>query len=904
MKTLFNLAKAIATWRQFQSQGHRFLEEDLDELEVHLRAHTADLRQQGWAEEDAFLEAVRSLGVLEEVEAEYSKVQWNKLKRRRKLADELRWRGSMFKNYVKVALRSLLRQKGYALLNIVGLSTGIACCLILFLYVSYETSFDHFNTKIDRIYRGGFEITINGEKQHIRGETGFNLGPAMAEEVPNIIQYARIQPNYGSAVFSYDDGEETRTFKETRVVYADPSFLDVFDYPLLYGDKSQALTDTRTVLLSASMARKYFGDAEPLGKALEFNGWVRGTYTVTGVLEDVPATSHLTFDFLLPMQDLLRLQRFSNPERGWDRLAFATYFEIDQDADIEAVENAITHSYYQRRGDHLASTNSEVKAHLQPLNDIHLNAEITGPIAVTGNRKTLYFFTIVGLITFLIALVNYINLATARAAGRAQEVGVRKVVGARKKQLIEQFMTESLLINGIAFIVAIVLSLVLIPVINQIAGIQLSPAGWVAIPFLLFFLVIIVPCVLLAGFYPAFILSSFKPATVFKAGRHTSRLRKILVVAQFAASVILLIGTSVVYSQLSFMREKDMGFELDQVVIVERPRIRGPVAQWSSEMATLKDQLHALPGVDHVGLSSTTPGGGFDWYSRAFKATQDPSEGSPVRSITVDHDFMDVYGLEIVAGEAFREGMPLSDGENPAVIVNENLVQRIGFASNEEAIGQLISSQRGGSYTIHGVVNEFNWSSAHIYSEAVIMFYETRYGEISMTVQAKKLPEVLPVVQEMYEDLFPGNPFLYHFADDVFNAQYKSDNTFASLFALFAGLAVFIACLGLFGLAAFESSRRTKEIGMRKVLGASTGSLIGLLSRDFLKLVGIAFLLAIPIAYVSMSRWLEGFAYQIQIGAGIYILAALVTLAIALLTISFHTIKAALGNPIKALRYE
>ncbi|MBX2821633.1 MAG: ABC transporter permease [Rhodothermaceae bacterium] len=904
MKKPFDLNSAISAWRHFQSQTHRFLEEDLDELEVHLRAHTDDLQQQGWSQEAAFREAVHSLGDPGELETEYSKVRWSTLKHRRKLTDELRWRGAMLRNYIKIALRSLLHKKGYALLNIIGLAIGMASCLIIFLYVTYETSFDQFNTKIDRIYRGGFEITRNGERQHIRGETAFNLGPTMAEDVPNIIQYARIQPNYGSAVFSVKEGGKTKTFKEDSVIYADSSFLDLFDYPLINGDKSRALADPRTVLISASMAHKYFGDADPLGRTLDFNGWVRGVYTVTGVFADVPATSHLPFDFLLPMHDLLRLRRFSNPERGWDRLSFATYFEIAQGADIETVENAITRTYYEHRSENLAASNTELNAHLQPLSDIHLNADISGPIAITGDRKKVYFFLLICLVTFLIALVNYVNLATARATDRAKEVGVRKVVGAQKKQLVEQFLTESLAINGIALIVAIALSLALVPVLNQIAGIQLSPWDWMTVPFFLFFLVVIIPCVLLAGFYPAFILSSFKPATVFNASARTLRLRKTLIVVQFAASIILLIGTSVIYSQLSFMREKDMGFELDQVVVVENPRIRGAVGRWASDMATLKNKLQELPAISTVGLSSTTPGGGFNWYSRAFKVADDPSEGSPVRSITVDHDFIDVYGLDILAGEAFREGMPLSDAENPSVLVNENLVRRLGFTSNEEAVGQQIASVRGGPYTIHGVVNKFNWSSAHIYSEAVILFYETRYGEISMAVQAGKLPEVLPVVQQIYEDLFPGNPFLYHFADDVFDAQYKSDQTFASLFALFAGLAVFIACLGLFGLASFEASRRTKEIGVRKVLGASTGSLIGMLSRDFLKLVGVAFFIAIPVAYITMNRWLDGFAYHIQMGPGIYLFAALVTLMIASLTISFHTVKAALGNPIKALRYE
>ncbi|HMB92483.1 MAG TPA: FtsX-like permease family protein, partial [Rhodothermales bacterium] len=519
-----------------------------------------------------------------------------------------------------------------------------------------------------------------------------------------------------------------------------------------------------------------------------------------------------------------------------------------------------------------------------------------------------YFFLMIGIITLLIALVNYVNLATARALDRAREVGVRKVVGAHQRQLIAQFMMESCLMNGIALLLAVGLSLALRPVLNQLANVHLVSAMWLQSDFWLVVLGIFAVGTLLSGVYPAFMLSSFKPVTVLKGGAGTlasrATLRKSLVVIQFVASIVLLAGTAVVYQQLAFMRSMDMGFELDQVLVVERPRVRGEVEQWATEMNTFKDKLRTIPAVGHVGLSSTTPGRGFDWYSRVFKRTDDPSQGKAARATRIDYDFLEVYGLQVVAGAPFREGMSLSDGEDAQVLVNEKLVRAVGFASNEEAIGQEIRVQRGDTYIIHGVVSDFKWSSAHVWGESVLMLYETRYGDISMTVQPEQIPSTLAAVREVFQTLFPGNPFVYRFADESFNAQYRADQRFATLFAIFAGIAILIACLGLFGLAAFTADRRTKEIGVRKVLGASVGSIVALLSQDFLKLVGFAFLFAVPLTYVLMQRWLEGFAYRISQGPGVFVLTGGLVLLIALATVSYQSIKAALADPVKSLRYE
>lgn len=814
----------------------------------------------------------------------------------------------MLKNYITVALRSLYKHKGFSLINVAGLAVGMACCLLLVQYMAYEYSFDQFNQKRDHLYRSALKITQDAADPRIQGSSGYHLGPVMAEAIPEIVRYARVHPNYGDAVLSYQGASGKQTFKEKRVLYADSSFLHLFDYPLVAGSRTQALSSPRTLLLTKSMAEKYFGEEDPVGKQLHVTGWVRGEYTVTGVFEDVPPTSHLQFDLLLPMKDLLSLTRYTDSERGWDRSNFATYFELHPEADIAAAERMMTQVYKQHRGDHL-NANRQVEAHLQPLLDIHLNADITGPASTPGDRRAVMFFLILGIVTLVIALVNYINLATARALERAREVGIRKVVGAHRKQLIGQFLMESALLVAVAFAVALVLTITLLPVVNQLAQVHLSSAFWQNGYVWIILAASFVLGTLVAGLYPAFILSAFQPTKILKGKTGLSRsrapLRKGLVMLQFSASVVLLAGTAIVYLQVTHMEKLDVGFDLEQVLTVERPRIRhAAVADWTTEMNTLKEELRKLPGVQKVGSSSTTPGRGFNWYASVYQATADPSEGKPARSTNIDHDFAEVYGLELVAGEPFREGMALSDSEEARALVNEALVQAVGFPSNEAAIGQAIKDSRGNTFIVHGVLEDFNWSSAHQQAEAVLFLYETRYGDLSMTTRTVDLSETLASIEATFKRLFPDNPFVYVFADEAFNAQYQQDQRFATLFSVFTGLAILIACLGLFGLTAYTAQRRTKEIGVRKVLGATTPSILFLLIKELLLLVSVAFVVATPIAYLIMDRWLDDFAYRIDLGWTVFAGVGLVIGIIAILTVSYQSIKVAMADPTKSLRYE
>jgi putative ABC transport system permease protein len=525
-----------------------------------------------------------------------------------------------------------------------------------------------------------------------------------------------------------------------------------------------------------------------------------------------------------------------------------------------------------------------------------------------------YFFTLIGLITLVIALVNYVNLATARAMDRAREVGVRKVVGAYPKQLIGQFLLESALMNILALVLAIALSMLLLPVVNRVAAVEMSRDLWLDGRFWAVFLGVFGLGALLAGLYPAFILSSFKPAAVLKgkAGAFASRvtLRKVLVVVQFTASIALLAGTTIVYSQLTYMRGLDTGLDLEQVLVVEGPRVRTEGSNQVAEMSALKSELRKIPAIQEIGLSSETPGRGFSmYYGRTHRVGADPATGKLVLGTYIDEDFPGVYGLELVAGQPFYEGMTLPDSGDVPIMVNETFVQRLGFSSNEEAVGERIAIMRN-VYVVKGVYEDFQWSSAHQEREAVLFHFEpgggseSGGGSISMKVNTRALSGTIAAVKQTYQSLLPGNPFNYYFADVAFDEQYRADRRFAMLFAGFAGISILIACLGLFGLVAFTAARRTKEIGVRKVLGASVASIVALLSTDFLKLVGLAFLVATPLAYFAMERWLDGFAYRIEIGPAVFLFNGVLVLLVVLATVSYQSIRAALADPVKSLRYE
>ncbi len=815
---------------------------------------------------------------------------------------------AMVKNYFKIAYRNLLSKKVYSTINIIGLSIGMACCLLIFQYVAFEMSFDRFHENQPNLYRILQGYARGGEALDFGGAyTAQALAPALKERVPEILHITRLHSD--DVIVSNADQPE-QVFEEDKVLYADPDFLKMFSFPIVAGDKQRAL-EPGTALLSKQAALKYFGEVNPVGQVLDVTGRVDQHYHVVGVFQDVPVNSHLQFEILLSIDDLLKSEDYLNePEGGWSWNNFSTYIELHPTANPAVVEQKLTEVYLNQRGEVLQQQGFRSELRMQPLKDIHLNAEVSGPSnEVIGSSRTVYFFTIIGLITLCIALVNYINLSTARALNRAKEVGVRKVIGAQKRQLIMQFLCESALTNITAAVLAIAVAAWLTPVVNGLAQTHLSLSMWVRPDFWLALLLTLITGTVLAGLYPAFVLSSFKPVTVLKGKVHLFSaqlwLRRGLVVLQFTASIVLVVGTVVIYNQLSYMRGRDLGLNLEQVLTIEGPRVLPEETDPAPAMATFLQQLRGLLTIEQVAASTTLPGQGFNWNGAAIrKATDDPANAIRGVATYIDTSFAKLYGLTLVAGNGF-EDITLSDAEDAPwmVITNEKTTKSLGFATPAEAIDQMLDIG-GHEAQIIGVYKDFNWSSAHGEQQNIVFGHTGSGRYVSLRVSMHDLPATISEVQSIYNQLFPGNVFNYEFVDQAFDQQYKNDIRFARLFSVFAGLAIFIACLGLFGLAAFTAQQRKKEIGIRKVMGASVEHVVTLLSIDYLKLVIIGFVVAVPIAWYIMNLWLQDFAYRIEIELEVFLLAGLAAGMIALATVSWQSIKAAIANPVDSLREE
>jgi putative ABC transport system permease protein len=814
----------------------------------------------------------------------------------------------MITNYIKIAFRNLIGNKGFSIINIIGLSIGMTCCLLIFQFVAFEYSFDRFHENRENIYRLLQTYAQKGQKmEQGHGYTAQSLTPALKEGVPEIVGISRLHSD--DAVL-FDAKHPENVFEDDQLMYVDKDFLKMFTFPLMSGDVNKAL-QSGTILISESAAKKYFNNENPVGEVLDITGNIKKSFTITGVFKDVPSNSHLKFDILLPMEDLLRESDYATePEGGWSWNNFTTFIQLQPGADREAVEKKMTSIYLKHRGEILAQSGATGGINTQPLTDIHLNADVSaaGNIA-TGSYRTVYFFLVVGFITLIIALVNYINLATSRAVNRSREVGVRKAVGARRAQLVFQFLSESAITNIASALLALMLAAALIPVVNNVAETNLTIELWMDPRFWLTFLLTLVVSTLLAGVYPAFVLSSFRPATVLK-GRAANTgsnlwLRRSLVVVQFVASIVLIAGTATVFNQLNFMRNMDIGLNLEKVLSISSPRVLPENADRAQVTETFIQQVNQIPGVIQAARSSTTPGNGFNWNGAVIrKSTDDPSAAIRGVATYIDSLFSNVYGLTLVAGKEFKDITLSTDEKAPwQVMVNETTTKSLGYARPIDAVDQLLDI---GGYRaqIIGVYKDFNWSSAHQARQNIVFGYTSGGRHVSVKLSVADAAAVISQIKAIYESQFPGNIFSYAFADESFDQQYKNDQRFAKLFSIAAGMATFIACLGLLGLVAFTAQQRTKEIGMRKVLGASATNIVALLSKDFLKLVVVGFILAVPITWYIMNQWLENFAYRTEVSAGVVALAGGSAILIALLTVSWQSFKAAIANPVDSLRSE
>jgi putative ABC transport system permease protein len=814
----------------------------------------------------------------------------------------------MFSSYIKIAWRNLFNSNSFSAINIIGLSIGVTCCLIIFQYVAFESSFDRFHAKGDRLYRV-LQAWAMGTDELAAGHayTAQSLAPALKDGVPEIANVTRLHSE--DALVS-NPSRPDEVFEENMMLYADPDFLKMFSFDLREGNDKMLLRPGE-ILISTSAAKKYFGESDPLGQSLQVNGHIQKTFTVSAIFEDVPKNSHLQFTMLLPIQDLLNGPNYSTePEGGWSWNNFTTYIELHPDANVKTVEEKMTAVLLKHRGQVFKQQGGNAALHVQPLYDVHLNPEIFGAgNIVSGSYKTLYFFLVIGLITLVIALVNYINLATARGLNRSREVGVRKVVGAKREQLVIQFLYESALTNVTAFVIALALTAALLPTVNEVAETQLDVKQWLDPRFLVAMGGTLLTGTLLAGLYPAFVLSSFRPASVLKGrGSYMAShlwLRKGLVVVQFTACIVLIGGTAIVYNQLNYMRNLNLGLNLEQVVAIPHPRSLAEGVDRGTVLHSFVNEINKIPGVQGAALSSSIPGKGFNWNgARIRKQSDDPAKSLQGVATTVDSAFASIYDLKLVAGKEFKDISAEQDENAPwLVIINENLAKNLGYENPSAAVDEPLDIG-GTAARVIGVYKDFNWSSAH-QGQLNVVFGRTSIGRmVSVRLATNDYKPVLDKIHATFDQFFPGNVFAYNFVDDVFDLQYKNDQRFANLFSIFAGMTIFIACLGLFGLVAFTAQQRTKEIGMRKVLGATVPGIVALLSQDFLKLVLIGFVLAVPVTFYAMNQWLSNFAYHINIGVGIFALSGIIALVISIATVSWQSLKAATANPVKSLRSE
>jgi putative ABC transport system permease protein len=794
----------------------------------------------------------------------------------------------MIKNYFKIAIRNLWRRKAFSFINIMGLAIGITACYLIFLYVRFELSYDAFHSKAQNIYRLVTDVKTPSETIHA-GITSWPMAPNIKSDFPEAEAFVRVNRS-GMLV-----RKEEKKFQEDLVLYADSSLFNVFDFKLIKGNPQTALKDPFSIVLSASSAKKYFGTSDPIGQTLLVYGEGHAA-KVTGVMNDIPENSHIKANMLISMTT--STQKF-NPtqDEEWTNFDATTYLLLKPGTNAKALEKKFPAFLERRIGKEMEANKMYFTLFLEPLKDVYLRSERQDNIE-NGNVSNIYTFSIIAGFILLIAGINFINLTTARSAERAKEVGIRKVAGAERHQLMRQFIGESLLLSLFAFCIAIGLASLFLPLFNQLAGKEISAGVFSDLNSVVLLLAAAIGIGVLAGIYPALVLTSFKPISVLKGRYSTSAkgimLRKGLVVTQFAISIALIIGTIVVYNQTMYMRNKDLGFNKDQMIILD--------TYGDESTAALKQEISALPGVKSTALSSCVPGAS---HSTAYSEIENKNGDLQVANVDlyfVDFDYINQFKIKMVAGRSFSKDHGTDTTQ--AMVINEAATKFLGYASPQEAVGKRFK-QWGREGKIIGVIKDFHYQSLQQGIKPLSLRIEpTRSNLLSVNVSSSNLAATITAIENKWKSIVTKRPFSYYFLDEFFDRQYRSEERFGKLFFNFAILAIFISCLGLLGLASYSTIQRTKEIGIRKVMGASITNIVNLLSKDFLQLILISFFIASPVAWYFMHSWLKDFEYRIDINWWVFIAAGIVALIMALLTVSYQAIKAALSNPVKNLRTE
>jgi len=803
------------------------------------------------------------------------------------IKNSILWSLIMFKNYFKTTFRNTTRHKGYSFINLAGLAIGMACTLLILLWVKDEMSYDRFHENNKDIYR----IMSYGTRYMIEGFDGTPapLAPAIKEEVRGIVNYARFS-DIPKMVFKYGD----KVFYETRGLIADPSIFEIFTFPFVKGDPKTALSEPLDIVITETMAKKYFGSENPVGKTMEVEGM---SAAVRGVIQDIPHNSHIQFDFLSSYEFI---QEVTNYGMSWGSFNFITYLQLEENRDIQEIGKNITAVAAKNN---CPQVKDGVEFRLQPLAEIHLDSRAAyRNYSDIGDRKYVYVFSIIAFFVLFIACVNFMNLSTARSTTRAKEVGMRKTVGASRRQLIMQFFGESLFLTSMACVFALILVITLLPAFNQITGKQLK-LDLIDIQLVLGLIIIVLLTAVTAGSYPAIYLSSFRPVKVlkgaFKSDGKSQTFRRVLVVTQFTLSIALLIGTSVAYNQLHFLRHSNLGFNKENIVYVPvKENIGKSYDAFKAEL--LRDaNIYSVTAQYYLfaeeGSFRST---GYDWEGREEGQEQD------IILNLVDYDFIPMLDLELVEGRNFSE--EYSTDVTQAYILNEEAIKEMGI---QEPVGKRFSyGKREG--TIIGIMKNAHFRSLHVEIEPHVFFFmedvseATQYGVVLIKINGNKTEEALAKIQRVWGSINPISPFEYHFLDQKYDSLYRKEKKIGTILNAFTLFAIVISCLGLFGLASFLTEQRTSEIGIRKVLGASESGIVFLLSKQFTKWVLIANLFAWPAAYFVMKEWLKSFAYRINIGIWVFVLSGMLAVGIALITVSYQALKAARANPIDSLRYE
>jgi putative ABC transport system permease protein len=792
----------------------------------------------------------------------------------------------MLKNYLKIALRTIRKQKGYSFINITGLAIGISCCILILLWVNEEVSYDRFHKSADHLYR------VNGVNQttgqlFLQWQMPTPLAPALKEDIPEILLSTRFMGPIGEWLVKY----ENKVFMEPTFGLADPDIFEMFTFPFVQGSAKSALSDPYSLVITQKMAEKYFPSENPIGKILHVEGTF--DFTVKAVIKNLPANSHFQFDFLIPYIFMKELDLERNIFEEWNIQNCETFVLLQEGSPIQDVNQKIAHFLDK----HLEK--QRIVLYLQPMKKVHLfSGNIQGPLLLgKGDITYVYIFSLIAIFILITACINFMNLTTARSTTRAKEVGLRKVIGAHRIKIVQQFFGESLLMSFISLGLAIVLVELFLPVFTRILGTQLSLSYGRNINMLLAIVAIALFTGILSGSYPALYLSSFQPAKVMKgdffAGGKGSLFRKLLVVVQFSISILLIICTLIISNQIMYMKSKKLGFEKDHLIYL---RIRGGFGQ---NLEYAKNEMLQNPEIMNITQTSVIPTRGASYAGPATDwEGKKPEENVNWYLISVEYDFLETLNIEMAEGRFFSKEF-VSDAAD--IVVNETAARTIG---RESVLGKRFTFW-GKNYRIMGVVKDFHFSPMQYRLKPLILAHmpeEFRYFVIK--INSERIAGAIASMERVWKKFSPDYPFEYHFIDEEYDAMYRNEQNMGTIFKSFALLAIMISCLGLFGLASFVAERRTKEIGIRKALGASVSEIVLLLGKEFTRWVIVANVIAWPIAYYSMYKWLQGFAYRISIGIWPFVGAGIMAVVISLLTVFYQAVKAAWTNPAEALRYE